>query len=85
MATRRQICRIRVLAENLPILVNSSTRQNGHFRNQTRQTRIRQTVTFCSTRQTRIRQNYGEFSKFGEFGEFGKFMENKVDHLEHTK
>ncbi len=46
---------------------------------QTRQTRIRQTVTLRSTRQTRIRQNYGEF------GEFGEFMENKVDHLEHTK
>jgi hypothetical protein len=55
---------------------------------QTCQTRIRQTVTLRSTRQTvtlrstrqtRIRQNYGEFGKFGEF------MENKVDHLEHTK
>jgi hypothetical protein len=43
---------------------------------QTRQTRIRQTVTLRSTCQTRIRQNYGEF---------GEFMENKVDHLEHTK
>ncbi len=31
MATRRQICRIRVLAENSPFLANSSTRQNGHF------------------------------------------------------
>ena len=31
MATRRQICRIRVLAKNLPVLANSSTRQNGHF------------------------------------------------------
>ena len=31
MATRRQICRIRVLAKNLPFLANSSTRQNGHF------------------------------------------------------
>ena len=31
MATRRRICRIRVLAENLPFLANSSTRQNGHF------------------------------------------------------
>jgi hypothetical protein len=31
MATRRQICRIRVLAENSPFLLNSSTRQNGHF------------------------------------------------------
>ncbi len=31
MANRRQICRIRVLAKNLPVLVNSSTRQNGHF------------------------------------------------------
>ena len=31
MATRRRICQIRVLAENLPILANSSTRQNGHF------------------------------------------------------
>jgi hypothetical protein len=55
---------------------------------QTRQTRIRQTVTLRSTRQTRIRQNcgdFGKFGKFGEFGEFGEFMENKVDHLEHTK
>ncbi len=32
MATRQQICRIRVLAENLPFLSNSSTRQNGLFR-----------------------------------------------------
>jgi hypothetical protein len=31
MATRRPICRIRVLAKNLPFLSNSSTRQNGHF------------------------------------------------------
>ena len=31
MATRRQICRIRVLAKNSPFLSNSSTRQNGHF------------------------------------------------------
>jgi hypothetical protein len=31
MATRRQICRIRVLAKNSPVLANSSTRQNGHF------------------------------------------------------
>ncbi len=74
-------------------LSNSSTRQKfanfGEFEYspkwpfseifQTRQTRIRQTVTLRSTRQTRIRQNYGKF------GEFGKFMENKVDHLEHTK
>ncbi len=32
MATRRRICRIWVLAENLPFLANSSTRQNGLFR-----------------------------------------------------
>jgi hypothetical protein len=76
-------------------LSNSSTRQKfanfGEFEYspkwpfseifQTRQTRIRQTVTLCSTRHTQIRQNYG---KFGKFGEFGEFMENKVDHLEHT-
>jgi hypothetical protein len=31
MATRRRICRIRVLAKNSPFLANSSTRQNGHF------------------------------------------------------
>jgi len=31
MATRRQICRIRVLAKNSLFLANSSTRQNGHF------------------------------------------------------
>ena len=31
MATRQQICRIRVLAKNLPFLSNSSTRQNGQF------------------------------------------------------
>jgi hypothetical protein len=31
MATRQQICWIRVLAENLPFLANSSTRQNGLF------------------------------------------------------
>jgi hypothetical protein len=31
MATRRRICRIRVLAKNSPVLANSSTRQNGHF------------------------------------------------------
>jgi len=31
MATCRQICRIRVLAEDSPFLANSSTRQNGHF------------------------------------------------------
>jgi hypothetical protein len=32
MATRQRICRIRVLAENSPFLLNSSTRQNGLFR-----------------------------------------------------
>jgi hypothetical protein len=31
MATRQRICRIRVLAKNLPFLSNSSTRQNGLF------------------------------------------------------
>jgi hypothetical protein len=31
MATRRQICRIRVLAKNSPFLANTSTRQNDHF------------------------------------------------------
>ena len=31
MASQQRICRIRVLAENLPFLANSSTRQNGHF------------------------------------------------------
>jgi hypothetical protein len=31
MATRRRICRIRVLAKNSPFLSNSSIRQNGHF------------------------------------------------------
>jgi hypothetical protein len=31
MVTCRRICRIRVLAENLPVLANSSTRQNGHL------------------------------------------------------
>jgi hypothetical protein len=31
MATRRQICWIRVLAKNSPFLANSSTRQNGLF------------------------------------------------------
>jgi hypothetical protein len=31
MATQQRICRIRVLAENLSFLANSSTRQNGLF------------------------------------------------------
>ncbi len=31
MATRQRICRIRVLAKNLPFLSNLSTRQNGLF------------------------------------------------------
>jgi hypothetical protein len=31
MATRQRICRIRVLAENLPFLANLSTCQNGLF------------------------------------------------------
>ncbi len=31
MATRRRICRIRVLAKNSPVLANSSTHQNDHF------------------------------------------------------
>jgi hypothetical protein len=80
-------------------LSNSSTRQIfanfGEFEYspkwpfselfQTRQTRIRQTVTLRRTRQTQICQNYGEFGEFGKFGEFGEFMENKVDYLEHTK
>jgi len=40
MATRRQISRIWVLAENSPILANSSTRQNGHFRKSFRLARL---------------------------------------------
>ena len=32
MTTRQRICQIRVVAKNLPFLLNSSTRQNGLFR-----------------------------------------------------
>ncbi len=84
MATRQRICQIRVLTENLPILANSSTRQNGYFRKSFRLARLEfaKLWPFVVLAKLEFAKNYGEFGKFGEFGEF---MENKVDHLEHTK
>ena len=40
MATRRRICRIRVLAENSPFLASASTRQKGHFQKYARLARL---------------------------------------------
>jgi hypothetical protein len=59
MATRQRICRIRVLAENLPFLANSSTRQNGLFRKcvgLARLADIRQAVSRGLARLADIRQ-----------------------------
>ncbi len=90
MATRQQICRIQVLAENSPILANSSTRQNGLFRKSFRLARLEFAkmwpfVVLAKLEFAKIFGNYDKFGKFGKFGEFGEFMENKIDHLEHTK
>ena len=59
MATRRRICRIRVLAENSPFLASASTRQKGHFRKYARLARlaaIRQTIYRGLARLADIRQ-----------------------------
>jgi hypothetical protein len=59
MATRRRICRIRVLAENSPFLASASTRQKGHFRKYARLARlaaIRQTIYRGLARLAHIRQ-----------------------------
>ncbi len=84
MATRQQICRIRVPAENSPILANSSTRQNGLFRKSFRLARLKfaKMWPFVVLAKLKFAKIFGNYGKFGEFGEF---MENKVDHLEHTK
>jgi hypothetical protein len=76
MATRRRICRIRVLAKNSPLLSNSSTRQNGHFGKLARLDTfadIRQPVlvgldTFVDIRQT-ILLGLARLAK-GKFGDF---------------
>jgi hypothetical protein len=79
MATRRRICRIRVLAKNLPFLANLSTRQNGHFGKLARLDTfadIRQPVlvgldTFVDIRQT-ILLGLARLAK----GKFGNFYTN---------
>jgi hypothetical protein len=96
MATRRRICRIRVLAKNLPFLANSSTCQNGHFGKLAGLDTfadIRQPVlvgldTFVDIRQTillGLARLLHEFSEFGEFGKFGEFSECRLDRFIHIK
>ncbi len=76
MATRRRICRIWVLAKNLPFLANSSTHQNGHFvklAGLDTFANIRQPVlvgldTFVDIRQT-ILLGLARLAK-GKFGDF---------------
>jgi hypothetical protein len=79
MATRRRICRIRVLAKNLPFLANSSTRQNGHFGKlagldtfaDIRQPVLVRLDTFVDIRQT-ILLGLARLAK----GKFGNFYTN---------
>ncbi len=68
MATRQQICRIRVLAKNSPFLANSSTRQNGLFRKCVGLTRL---ARLADIRRAVLR-GLARFAK----GEFGKFYAN---------
>ena len=94
MATRRRICRIRVLAKNSPVLANSSTRQNGHFRKLAGlDTFARHSPTIfpgldtfanhfartCQTCERKVWQLLHEFSEFGEFSEC------RLDRLMHIK
>jgi hypothetical protein len=98
MATRRRICRIRVLAENSPFLANSSTRQNGHFG------KLAGLDTFADIRQPvlvgldtfarhspDIRQPlspdsiHSRKANLHEFSEFGEFSEYRLDRFIHIK
>ncbi len=97
MATRRRICRIRVLAKNLPFLAKSSTRQNGHFG------KLAGLDTFADighptlpgldtfanhfarTRQTRERQVWQLLHQFSELSEFGEFSKCRLDRFMHIK
>jgi hypothetical protein len=79
MATRQQICRIRVLAENLPFLSNSSTRQNGLFRKcvgLARLADIRRAVLRGLAKLANIRQAVLRGLARLAKGEFGKFYAN---------
>ena len=81
MATRRRIGRIRVLAKNLPVLANSSTRQNGHFG------KLAGLDTFAQHSPTifRERQVWQLLHEFSEFGEFGEFSKCRLDRFIHIK
>ena len=79
MATLQQICRIRVLAKNLPFLLNSSTRQNGLFGKLVglaKFAHIRQPVLIGLARLVDIRQTIlGRLARLAK-GKFGKFYAN---------
>jgi hypothetical protein len=79
MATRRRICRIRVLAENSPFLPNSSTRQNGLFWKcvgLARLADIRQAVSRGLAKLADIRRTVLRGLARLAKGEFGKFYAN---------
>jgi hypothetical protein len=79
MATRRQICRIRVLAKNLPLLANSSTRQNGLFGKLVglaKFAHIRQPVLLGLARLVDIRQTILRGLARLAKGKFGNFYAN---------
>jgi hypothetical protein len=82
MATRQRICRIRVLAKNLPFLSNLSTRQNGLFEKLVGLAKfayIRQPVFLGLAKLAKIRQTIllglARLAK----GKFGIFYANLVN------
>ncbi len=79
MATRRRICRIRVLTKNSPFLANSNTRQNGLFGKLVglaKFAHIRQPVSLGLARLVDIRQTILRGLARLAKGNFGKFYVN---------
>jgi hypothetical protein len=79
MATRRQICSIRVLAKNSPFLANSSTRLNGLFGKLVglaKFAHIRQPVLLGLARLVDIRKTILRGLARLAKGKFGEFIAN---------
>ncbi len=79
MATLQRICWIRVLAKNLPFLLNSSTRQNGLFGKLVglaKFAHIRQPVLLGLARLVGICQTILRVLARLAKGKFGKFYAN---------
>ena len=91
MATRRRICRIRVLAKNSPVCrirVLAKIAISAILAGLDTFADIRQTLSRGLARLAYIRQTvYRGLARLakGEFGEFGEFGECRVDRFIHIK